>query len=83
MLPVDNLLALWREDEVQDIAEYATMLSVIVVIIIATIRLIGSNFENVFSSIRVRFHGPLSGRNKCIVAGIWTCYSMSVWLFAT
>jgi Flp pilus assembly pilin Flp len=83
MLPVDSLLALWREDEVQDIAEYATMLSVIVVIIIATIRLIGSNFENVLSSIRVRFHGPLSGRNKCIVAGIWTCYSMSVWLFAT
>ena len=51
MLPVDSLLALWREDEVQDIAEYATMLSVIVVIIIATIRLTGSNSNNVFSSV--------------------------------
>ena len=81
--PMDNVLALWRRDEAQDIVEYAEMLVVIFVIIIATIRLIGSNFENVLSSIRVRFHGPLSGRNKCIVAGIWTCYSMSVWLFAT
>jgi Flp pilus assembly pilin Flp len=51
MLPVDSLLALWRKDEAQDIAEHATMLAVILVITIATIRLIGSNSENVFSSV--------------------------------
>jgi Flp pilus assembly pilin Flp len=51
MLPVDSLLALWRKDEAQDIAEYAVMLAVILVIIIGTIRLIGSNSNNVFSSV--------------------------------
>jgi Flp pilus assembly pilin Flp len=51
MLPVDSLLALWRKDEAQDIAEYAVMLAVILVIIVGTIRLIGSNSNNVFSSV--------------------------------
>jgi Flp pilus assembly pilin Flp len=51
MLPVDILQALWRKDEAQDIAEYAVMLAVILVILIGTIRLIGSNSNNVFSSV--------------------------------
>ena len=42
-----NLL---REDEAQDIAEYAVMLAVILVIVVGTIRLIGSNANTVFSS---------------------------------
>jgi Flp pilus assembly pilin Flp len=41
----------WREDEGQDIAEYAVMLAVILVIVVGTIRLIGSNANNVFSSV--------------------------------
>jgi Flp pilus assembly pilin Flp len=51
MLPVDILQALWRKDEAQDIAEYAVMLAVILVILIGTIRLIGSNSNNVFSRV--------------------------------
>ncbi len=42
---------LWREDEAQDIAEYAVMLAVILVIVVGTIRLIGSNANTVFSSV--------------------------------
>jgi Flp pilus assembly pilin Flp len=42
---------LWREDEGQDIAEYAVMLAVILVIVVGTIRLIGGNANNVFSSV--------------------------------
>ena len=42
-----NLL---REDEAQDIAEYAVMLAVILVIVVGTIRLIGSNANTVFSA---------------------------------
>lgn len=42
---------LWQEDEAQDIAEYAVMLAVILVIVVGTIRLIGSNANNVFSSV--------------------------------
>ncbi len=42
---------LWRQDEGQDIAEYAVMLAVILVIVVGTIRLIGSNANNVFSSV--------------------------------
>jgi Flp pilus assembly pilin Flp len=42
---------LWRPDEGQDIAEYAVMLAVILVIVVGTIRLVGSNANNVFSSV--------------------------------
>ncbi len=47
----DILHRLWRGDEGQDIAEYAVMLAVILVIVVGTIRLIGSNANNVFSSV--------------------------------
>jgi Flp pilus assembly pilin Flp len=43
--------ALWKNDEGQDIAEYAVMLAVILVIVVGTIRLIGSNANNVFSNV--------------------------------
>jgi len=43
--------SLWNNQEGQDIAEYAVMLAVILVIVIGTIRLIGSNANNVFSSV--------------------------------
>ena len=42
---------LWTSDEGQDIAEYAVMLAVILVLVIGTIRLIGGNANNVFSSV--------------------------------
>ena len=41
---------MWFEDEGQDIAEYAVMLAVILVLVVGTIRLIGSNANNVFSN---------------------------------
>ena len=43
------LRKLWQDDEGQDIAEYAVMLAVILVIVVGTIRLIGSNANTVFS----------------------------------
>jgi Flp pilus assembly pilin Flp len=43
--------SLWREDQGQDIAEYAVMLAVILVIVVGTIRLVGSNANNTFSSV--------------------------------
>jgi Flp pilus assembly pilin Flp len=42
---------LWRNEQGQDIAEYAVMLAVILVIVIGTIRLIGGNANNVFSQV--------------------------------
>ena len=42
---------LWQDEKGQDIAEYAVMLAVILVIVVGTIRLIGSNSNNVFSSV--------------------------------
>jgi Flp pilus assembly pilin Flp len=44
------LRELWRQEEGQDIAEYAVMLAVILVLVVGTIRLIGSNANNVFSN---------------------------------
>jgi Flp pilus assembly pilin Flp len=42
---------MWSDESGQDIAEYAVMLAVILVIVIGTIRLIGSNSNNVFSQV--------------------------------
>jgi Flp pilus assembly pilin Flp len=41
----------WLDGRGQDIAEYAVMLAVILVIVVGTIRLVGSNTNNVFSSV--------------------------------
>jgi Flp pilus assembly pilin Flp len=45
------LKQLWNDERGQDIAEYAVMLAVILVIVVGTIRLIGSNANNVFSQV--------------------------------
>ena len=46
-----NLLRrLWSNDEGQDIAEYAVLLAVILVLVVGTVRLIGANANNVFST---------------------------------
>jgi Flp pilus assembly pilin Flp len=42
---------LWSEDAGQDIAEYAVMLAVILVLVVGTVRLIGSNANLVFSNV--------------------------------
>ncbi|MGA7925800.1 MAG: hypothetical protein WCA20_07370, partial [Candidatus Sulfotelmatobacter sp.] len=41
----------WREDAGQDIAEYAVMLAVILVLVVGTVSLIGSNANNAFSAV--------------------------------
>jgi Flp pilus assembly pilin Flp len=41
---------LWFDESGQDIAEYAVMLAVILVLVVGTVRLIGSNANNAFSS---------------------------------
>jgi Flp pilus assembly pilin Flp len=45
------LRQLWSDERGQDVAEYAVMLAVILVIVVGTIRLIGGNANNVFSSV--------------------------------
>jgi Flp pilus assembly pilin Flp len=45
------LQKLWKDESGQDIAEYAVMLAVILIIVVGTIRLIGSNASNVFSNV--------------------------------
>ena len=46
----DVFRRVWSEESGQDIAEYAVMLAVILVIVVGTIRLIGSNANTVFSN---------------------------------
>jgi len=48
---VKRLQQLWSDERGQDIAEYAVMLAVILVIVVGTVRLIGSNANNVFSQV--------------------------------
>ena len=46
-----RVLARLCEEEGQDVAEYAVMLAVILAVVVGTIRMIGSNANNVFSSV--------------------------------
>jgi Flp pilus assembly pilin Flp len=47
----ERIQRLWSDDQGQDIAEYAVMLAVILVLVVGTVRLIGSNANNAFSSV--------------------------------
>jgi Flp pilus assembly pilin Flp len=50
--PVKKFLnKLWSDEQGQDIAEYAVMLAVILVIVVGTVRLIGGNANSVFSQV--------------------------------
>lgn len=45
------LRAVWYGNDGQDVAEYGIMLVVLMIIVIGTVRLIGANTSNVFSSV--------------------------------
>jgi len=49
---IATIRQLLSEDQGQDVAEYAVMLAVILVIVIGTVRLIGGNANNVFSQVQ-------------------------------
>jgi pilus assembly protein Flp/PilA len=51
MRVISAIQQLWRNEEGQDVAEYAVMLAVILVIVVGTVRLIGSNANSVFSQV--------------------------------
>ena len=48
-IDMELLRRMWQDDEGQDIAEYAVMLAVILVIVVGTIKLIGTKANTVFS----------------------------------
>jgi Flp pilus assembly pilin Flp len=48
---IETIRQLWAEETGQDVAEYAVMLAVILVIVVGTVRLIGGNANNVFSTV--------------------------------
>ena len=45
------LRRLWHDDQGQDIAEYAVMLAVILLLVVGTIKLIGTNANSTFSNV--------------------------------
>jgi len=47
---IDLCRRIWSEEQGQDIAEYAVMLAVILVLVVGTVRLIGGNANNAFSA---------------------------------
>ena len=48
---VELLQSIWSNDDGQDVAEYAGMLAVILVIVIGTVKLVGGKANNVFSEV--------------------------------
>jgi Flp pilus assembly pilin Flp len=41
---------MWRDDNGQDIAEYALMLAVVLLLVVASVSAIGTNASNIFNS---------------------------------
>ena len=66
---MNKLHTLWRDQRGQDIAEYAVMLAIILLLVIGTIRLVGSNANNVFSSVASQFSRTATehSENQCSV----------------
>jgi Flp pilus assembly pilin Flp len=48
---LEGIGRLWRDEQGQDIAEYAVMLAVILIIVIGTVKLIGTNANSTFSNV--------------------------------
>lgn len=48
---INVMRKMWKDDRGQDIAEYAVMLALILVLVIGTVKLVGSNANNAFSSV--------------------------------
>jgi Flp pilus assembly pilin Flp len=48
---LEGMGRLWRDEQGQDIAEYAVMLAVILIIVIGTVKLIGTNANSTFSNV--------------------------------
>jgi Flp pilus assembly pilin Flp len=48
---MSQLFALLSSEDGQDIAEYAVMVAVILIIVVGTLRLVGSNSNTVFSQV--------------------------------
>jgi Flp pilus assembly pilin Flp len=55
---IETIRQLWVEESGQDVAEYAVMLAVILVIVIGTVKLIGGNANNVFSQVGSQMAAP-------------------------
>lgn len=47
---LDSLKTLWQDDSAQDIAEYALLLAVILVIVISVVTAIGKNANTIFQN---------------------------------
>jgi Flp pilus assembly pilin Flp len=63
-IPMTDLpLKVWTDYTGQDIAEYAVMLAVILVLVVGTTRLVGSNANKAFSSVASSIH---SGNSSCL-----------------
>lgn len=58
---MELLRKMWSDESGQDIAEYAVMLAVILVIVVGTIKLIGGNANNVFSEVASSIATPGAG----------------------
>ena len=48
---LEGMGRLWQDEQGQDIAEYAVMLAVILIIVIGTVKLIGTNANSTFSNV--------------------------------
>lgn len=46
-----DLNMLWRDSEGQDVAEYAVMMAIVLVLVTGVVRLIGMNASTVFSEV--------------------------------
>jgi len=54
---IETIRRIWHDESGQDIAEYAVMLAVILLIVIGTVKLIGTNANSTFSNVASNLNG--------------------------
>jgi Flp pilus assembly pilin Flp len=57
----EMLRKLWRDDSGQDVPEYALMLALILVIVISTVTLIGTDANTIFSKVEAAMASAAAG----------------------
>jgi pilus assembly protein Flp/PilA len=59
-MTIELLRNIWNEEEGQDLAEYALLILLIALIVIAAVRFLGQAVSNVYSNIGANLSGQVS-----------------------
>ena len=66
---INTVRKMWTDERGQDIAEYAVIMAVILVLVVGTVRLVGSNANHAFSSVASRCSSLAEAATRDVESG--------------